>query len=75
MGTDKKNDDVTSVLKGNYNPPAIEVPEDKKEDFGLSEKFEAEALKKLGGSITFVRKPGQKFVVGGEKKDEENKNE
>ena len=46
-----------SVLKGNYETKPVE-PETKAET--LEARFEAEALKKLGGSICFVSK--QKVV-------------
>ena len=60
----------SDILKGNYKIPDLEdrinMPEDMKK-MSLGEEFEAAALKKLGGSITFVKKPGS-FVWKGEDK-------
>lgn len=42
-----------SVLKGNYQAKVIEP---KQEEKTTEQKFEAEAMKKLGGSICFVSK-------------------
>lgn len=61
---------MSELLKGNYKIPNLkdlEEPED--EEQSLEQKFEAEALKKLGGSITFVKLP-KGFVWKGDKKDE-----
>lgn len=62
----------SDILKGNYKIPdpkeKCDDPEDKKEA-SLEEEFEAAALKKLGGSITFVKKSGS-FIWKGE--DEKN---
>ncbi|PJE51042.1 MAG: hypothetical protein COV29_02090 [Candidatus Yanofskybacteria bacterium CG10_big_fil_rev_8_21_14_0_10_36_16] len=64
-----------SLLKGNYNLPKKKEGKEKKDrekDKSLEEEFEAAALKKLGGSITFVKK-GKGFVHG--TKTKENKGE
>lgn len=56
------------ILKGNYKVPGMEdtgVPK-KEGPASLEEEFEAAALRKLGGSITFVKKG---FTWRGEKKD------
>jgi len=62
----------SDILRGNYKIPDLEnkidMPEDTKET-SLGEEFEAATLKKLGGSITFVKKSGS-FVWKGE----DNKN-
>lgn len=46
---------MSSVLKGNFTPMKNVEVEEKKEE-KLEERFEREALKKLGGSIAFVRR-------------------
>jgi hypothetical protein len=46
---------MTSVLKGNFKPQK-EISAEKKEAETLEQKFEAEALKRLGGSIAFVKR-------------------
>ncbi|MDP3954697.1 MAG: hypothetical protein Q8Q06_04805 [bacterium] len=68
---------MKDLLKGNYKvPPAKETDESKESAVSseetLEEKFEAAALKKLGGSITFVKKKKTPFVWGG---NEDKKNE
>ena len=46
---------MSDVLKGNFQTKAgVEVPEQKPET--IEERFEREALKRLGGSIAFVAK-------------------
>ena len=59
---------MDEILKGNYKVPnpvsAGETAKDKMAS--LEDEFEAAALKKLGGSITFVKKG---FTWRGEKKD------
>lgn len=53
---------MDEILKGNYKVPRLENADTPKEEkpVSLEEEFEAAALKKLGGSITFVRKSGRK---------------
>lgn len=54
---------MADILKGNFQvrqPPAVET---KEED--LTDRFEREALKRLGGSIAFVSK--KKFLFLGDK--------
>ena len=46
---------MTSVLKGNFTPAKDVKVVDKPED-GLEERFEREAIKRLGGSIAYVSK-------------------
>lgn len=60
---------MDEILKGNYKVPR--PPEDtgastEEKTASLEEEFEAAALKKLGGSITFVKKD---FTWRGEKND------
>lgn len=59
---------MDKILKGNYKVPNMEGADTPKEEtpVSLEEEFEAAALKKLGGSITFVKKS---FTWRGEKKD------
>ncbi|OGN32517.1 MAG: hypothetical protein A3I92_01955 [Candidatus Yanofskybacteria bacterium RIFCSPLOWO2_02_FULL_43_10b] len=65
---------MDKILKGNYPIPdlneKVKKVEENKET--LQEEFEAAALKKLGGSITFIKKSGPKgsFIWKGDKKDE-----
>ena len=66
------------VLKGNYKVPVVEDSKTNDENVSgqenkdrLQEEFEAAALKRLGGSIAFVKKPGSKFVWGN--KDDKNR--
>lgn len=47
---------MSSVLKGNYETGKIIEGVKKKEAETLEEKFEHEALKRLGGSIAYVAK-------------------
>lgn len=67
-----------NILKGNYDlPETLEQDAKKSEEKGsnvLQEEFEAEALKKLGGSITFVQLSGGKLLVGSKKKTKEESN-
>jgi hypothetical protein len=52
---------MTQILRGNFNPkrsPLVAEPEPD----DLTTRFEAEALKRLGGSIAFVSK--KKFTLG-----------
>jgi hypothetical protein len=52
--------DMADVLKGNFElKNKVTTPEHKEE---LTEQFEREALKRLGGSIAFVSK--KKFLYG-----------
>lgn len=66
----KRNMD--EVLKGNYKIPDAKMPK-KPEDEGdknsenLEKEFEAAATKKLGGSVTFVKKKGSGFTWRGKK--------
>lgn len=59
---------MDDILKGNYKVPELEDADapTEEEPVSLEEEFEAAALKKLGGSITFVKK--DKFTWRGEKK-------
>ena len=52
---------MTSVLKGNFPPARNVTAEEKKEADSLDERFEMEALKKLGGSIAYVAKKKVKW--------------
>lgn len=46
-----------SVLKGNFVPKnPVKVEDAAKEDDSVEARFEREALKRLGGSIAFVKK-------------------
>jgi len=54
---------VTSMLKGNFTPQKTVKAEEKKTE-KLEDRFEREALKRLGGSIAFVKR---KTVVWEEK--------
>ena len=59
---------MDKILKGNYQVPGLEntgVPTEEK-PVSLEDEFEAAALRKLGGSITFVKKG---FTWRGDKKD------
>lgn len=57
---------MTEMLKGNYAVPRpVTAPEPAKES--LTDQMEAAALKKLGGSVTFVKKT-ESPVWRGEKK-------
>lgn len=47
---------MSSVLKGNYDTGKTIEPDKKTEAETLEEKFEREALKRLGGSIAYVAK-------------------
>ena len=57
---------MADVLKGNFEPKKSVKVEETKDD--LEERFEREALKKLGGSIAFVSK---KKVNWGKKDESE----
>lgn len=60
---------MEEILKGNYKAPGVKI-EEKTPEKGtdtLGEEFEAAALKKLGGSITFVKKKGSGFTWRGKK--------
>ena len=46
---------MANVLKGNYEPKKSITVEQKQGD-SLEERFERDALKRLGGSIAFVAK-------------------
>ena len=73
---------MDDALKGNYKVPVVDdaktdkkIPEQESKD-KLQEEFEVAALKRLGGSIAFVKKPGSKFVWGNkDDKNGRNKNE
>jgi len=47
---------MPNVLKGNYTPKKEVVVEPKQGAESLEERFEREALKKVGGSVAFVAK-------------------
>ncbi len=51
---------MPSVLKGNFKTRKEVVKSDEEES--LEDRFEREALKKLGGSISFVSKKKAKWV-------------
>ena len=64
---------MDQILKGNYVVPDLEkrVGTPKAETESLTEGFQNAALKKLGGSITFVKKPtktgtSDSFIWNGE---------
>ena len=46
---------MTSVLRGNFKPKK-DISAEKKEPETLEQRFEAEALRRLGGSIAFVKR-------------------
>ena len=54
--------DKSDILKGNYQIPGLKEklaqPDTNQDKKSLEEQFEAAALKRLGGSITFVKKSG-----------------
>jgi hypothetical protein len=52
---------MAQVLRGNFQPKKIPVVDEPVRD-DLTTRFEAEALKRLGGSIAFVSK--KKFTLG-----------
>lgn len=48
---------MSSILKGNFTPAkAVDAKPQAEESKDLEERFEMEALKRLGGSIAFVKK-------------------
>lgn len=47
---------MPNVLKGNYTPKKEVIIESKQGAETLEERFEREALKKVGGSVAFVAK-------------------
>ena len=47
---------MTELLKGNFKTKNIVSDKGDKENESLEQRFEKEALKKLGGSIAFVSK-------------------
>ena len=51
---------MPSVLKGNFQTKKDVIKTDEEES--LEDRFEREALKKLGGSISFVSKKKAKWV-------------
>ena len=51
---------MPSVLKGNFKTKKDVIKTDEEES--LEDRFEREALKKLGGSISFVSKKKAKWV-------------
>ena len=51
---------MTSILKGNFETKKkVEAAADQKDD--LESRFEREAMKRLGGSIAFVKKKKVKW--------------
>jgi hypothetical protein len=52
---------MAEILRGNFRPKRVPVVEPPTGD-DLTSRFEAEALKRLGGSIAFVSK--KKFTLG-----------
>lgn len=48
---------MSSVLKGNFQPKKnVDTPSSENKAVDLETQFEMEALKRLGGSIAFVKK-------------------
>lgn len=62
------------ILRGNYKIPNLKEklnqPTKATTEKTLGEEFETAALKKLGGSITFVKKSGSFVWEGKDKKSE-----
>ena len=56
---------MPDILKGNFAPKKKVAIDDSKED-SLEERFEQEALKRLGGSIAFVSKKKVKWDTSGD---------
>ena len=52
---------MTSYLKGNFTPKKQVEAGEAKSDADLEERFEREALKRLGGSVAFVSKKKVKW--------------
>ena len=55
---------MPSYLKGNFTPKKEVGTGEAKSDDDLEERFEREALKRLGGSIAFVSKKKVKWGKG-----------
>ena len=58
---------MTNVLKGNYETKKSITIKDK-QDETLEQRFERDALKRLGGSIAFVAKKKVTWTVDDEQK-------
>ena len=55
-----RNDAMTSILKGNFETKKqVDAKEPEEDD--LESRFEKEAMKRLGGSIAFVKKKKVKW--------------
>ena len=59
IGPVRKDELMSDLLKGNFVPKKNISPEEKTET--LEDRFEREALKRLGGSIAFVSKKKVKW--------------
>jgi hypothetical protein len=55
------SDETPNILRGNFKPKKAVRPEKKSAEDELEEKFEREAMKRLGGSIAFVSKKKVKW--------------
>ena len=58
---------MPDILRGNFTPKAKVSAKEEEQNDSLEDRFEREALKRLGGSIAFVRKKKVKWG------DEDNK--
>ena len=58
---------MPDILKGNFPTKKVVVAEEKAPD-SLEERFEREALKKLGGSIAFVAKKKVAWTIDDDQK-------
>jgi hypothetical protein len=54
---------MSSVLKGNFQPKTKVEAKTEVENENLESRFEKEALKRLGGSIAFVKKKTVTWTV------------
>ena len=55
---------MADVLKGNFTPNKSDSVEADDEAESLEDRFEREAMKRLGGSIAFVAKKKVKWELG-----------
>ena len=58
---------MSNVLKGNYQTKKVVAVDQKKEE-SLEDRFERDALKRLGGSIAFVSKKKVTWSVDDDQK-------
>ncbi len=58
---------MPDVLRGNFTPKGKVSAREEKGNDSLEDRFEREALKRLGGSIAFVRKKKVKWDEEDEK--------